>query len=216
MNKDEILLTYLSHEKPPHITVSGDSPEKPDSPPSHSAQYECMFISPLWGVWEPLTAATAALCQAGSSVWPRHFSPLGRHHRGRLDNVCVAWKAHLADRETCNPAPLPVDLKPPPIPLSLATIPPSSQLSAPSPEGRDGYVSGVGDVTLSNLRFWQTNELKDLCYFVYDACRLWHIIKRTWSCFCTQVRHCTVCLILISLFFFYHRFCFEMHTIVEV
>lgn len=33
-----------------------------------------LLVVTLWDVWEILTAAAAALCHAGSSVWPCHFS----------------------------------------------------------------------------------------------------------------------------------------------
>lgn len=89
---------------------------------------------------------------------------------------------------------------PSPPPLSA---PPSHLLPEP-PEGRDGSVSGAGDVTLGNLRFWSSEEwiggTISLCLqctqtLVY-ACE-------SWNSFCLQLRYC----IQLAVGSFYRLLC---------
>lgn len=126
------------------------------------------------------------------------------------ERMCVfVWKAHLAERETYNPTPPPSDLKPPsipspsPLPTSSLSAPPSHLLPEP-PEGRDGSVSGAGDVTLGNLRFWSSEEwiggtillcLQCMQTLVY-ACE-------SWNSFCLQLRYC----IQLAVGSFYRLLC---------
>lgn len=125
-------------------------------------------------VWELLTAAAAALCHAGSSVWSCHFSSHSQHHSGRRKAAFFLWKAHLAGKETSIPTPPPTDLKPPinhhlcPHPLAhLLPVPPSQAL-----EGWQGSVSGADDVTLGEVsEFRAVNRRNCLSLFTMPACQ---------------------------------------------
>lgn len=160
------------------------------------------------------------------SLWPQQLSVMPApvsapviFHPAAVEgerDVCVfVWKAHLAERETYNPTPPPTDLHLPPPPHLLFLRPPSHLLPFPCllprrPRGRDGSVSGAGDVTLGNLRFTSSEECTGGTISLCLQCMQTLVFAcERWSSFCIQVRYC-IQLVVVS---FYHLLCRQIYVI---
>lgn len=135
-------------------------------------QISTVRLSTVWLYVHPRTVR----CVGTLSVMPALVSGLVIFHSTTTtavegERMCVfVWKAHLAEKETYNHSSLP---------------------SFPGPEGRDGSVSGAGEVTLGNLRFQSSEELTGGTISLCLQCMQTLVYAcESWNSFCIQVRHC--------------------------